>query len=94
MRPFILASLVFVSGCCLSEEEFAVQREEAAACSPGDTCVLAGSAQCLCATPVNASKAAEIDSSAEDVCCGGKLVDCVAFTNLRCENGKCVGDIR
>ena len=25
-------------------------------------------------------------------CCGGTLVDCVAFTNLRCENGRCVGD--
>jgi hypothetical protein len=92
MRPFILASLVFLSGCCLSTEEFHQQAEEATACSPGDTCVLAGSAQCLCARPVNASRATEIDGSAQEVCCGGTIVDCVAFTNLRCENGQCVAD--
>jgi hypothetical protein len=93
MRPFLLVSLVFLSGCCLSNEDFNQQVEEAAACSPGDSCVLAGSAQCLCARPVNASKAAEIDASAHDVCCGGSMVDCVSFQNLRCENGKCVADI-
>ncbi|KFE65414.1 hypothetical protein [Hyalangium minutum] len=94
MRPLILASLAFLSGCCLSMEEFDQQAEEAAACSPGDTCVLAGSAQCLCARPVNASKAAELNASAGDVCCGGTMVECIAFTNLRCENGQCVGDIQ
>lgn len=92
MRPFILASLVFLSGCCLSQEEFAQERLDAAACSPGDTCVLAGSAQCLCPVPVNASRAAEIEASAKDVCCGGGVVDCVAFVNPRCENGRCVAD--
>jgi hypothetical protein len=93
MHPLILASLVFLSGCCLSNEEFSEQREEAAACSPGDTCVLAGSAQCLCPGPVNASKAAEIEASADEVCCGGIQVECVAFQNPRCENGRCVADI-
>jgi hypothetical protein len=92
MRPFIFASLVFFSGCCLSHEEFNQEVDEAAACSPGDTCVLAGSAQCLCAQPVNASKASQINSSAHDVCCGGAVVECISFTNLRCENGRCVAD--
>ncbi len=94
MRSFILASVVFLSGCCLSEEEFSQRRQDAAACSPGDTCVLAGSAQCLCAVPVNASRAAEIEAAADEVCCGGIQVDCVAFENPRCENGRCVADIR
>jgi hypothetical protein len=92
MRPFLLASLVFLSGCCLSEEEFSQQVEEAEACAAGDTCVLAGSAQCLCARPVNAARAGEIDAAARDVCCGGTLVECVAFQNPRCENGRCVAD--
>lgn len=92
MRPFILASLVFLSGCCLSREEFTEQRSEAAACSPGDTCVLAGSAQCLCAGPVNASKAEEIEAAAKDVCCEGAAVECASLTNPRCENGQCVAD--
>ncbi len=92
MRPLLLASLVFLSGCCLSREEFSEQRSEAAACSPGDTCVLAGGAQCMCALPVNASKAAEIEAAAKDVCCGGASVDCVSFANPRCENGRCVAD--
>jgi hypothetical protein len=92
MRPFVLASLVFLSGCCLSTEEFHQQVEEATTCSPGDTCVLAGSAQCLCDRPVNASRATEINDSAQEVCCGGAQVECISFTNLRCENRKCVAD--
>ena len=92
MRSVILASAVFLSGCCLSEEDFSQQREDAAACSPGDTCVLAGSAQCLCPGPVNFSRAAEIQAAAGDVCCGGVQVECVTFQNVRCENGRCVGD--
>ena len=94
MRSLILASLAFLSGCCLSHEEFEQQREEAAACAPGDTCVLAGSAQCLCAGPVNASKAAEVNAAAQEVCCGGARVECVSFRNLRCENGRCVADFQ
>ena len=93
LRSFILASVVFLSGCCLSQEDFAEQRQDAAACSPGDTCVLAGSAQCLCPGPVNASRAAEIEAAADDVCCGGGHVDCVTFLNPRCENGRCVADV-
>jgi len=94
MRPLILVSLAFLAGCCPTHEEFTQQREEAAACSPGDTCVLAGSSQCLCAGPVNAAKAAEIEAAAKEVCCGGAVVDCVSFTNLRCENGRCVADFQ
>jgi hypothetical protein len=92
MRSFILASVLMLSGCCLSQEEFNQQVEKAAACSPGDTCVLAGSAKCLCSRPVNASQAAQINASSQDVCCGGGVVDCVAFRNPRCENGRCVAD--
>src|SRR5512140_2410155 len=94
MRPFILASLVLLSGCCLSQEDFNKQVEEATACSSGDTCVLAGSAQCLCARPVNASKASQLNDSAKDVCCSGVQVDCIAFQNPRCENGRCVADAK
>jgi hypothetical protein len=92
MRSFILVSVVFLSACCVSEEEFSEEIADAQSCSAGDTCVLAGSAQCLCARPVNAASAAEIDALAQDVCCGGAMVSCVGFTNLRCENGRCVGD--
>jgi hypothetical protein len=92
MCPFLLATAVFLSGCCLSQEEFEQERAAATACSAADTCVLAGSAQCLCPGPVNAAKAAEIEAAAKDVCCGGTIVECVAFTNPRCENGRCVAD--
>jgi hypothetical protein len=92
MRPFILASVVWLSACCPSIEEFTDQRETATSCSPGDTCVLAGSSDCLCPTPVNASRAAEIEAAADEVCCGGAQVECVFFQNPRCENGKCVAD--
>lgn len=94
VRSFLLlVSVVFLSGCCESIESFSEQRQDAAACSPGDTCVLAGGAQCLCAAPVNASRAAEIEAAADEVCCGGIQVDCVAFLNPRCENGRCVADV-
>lgn len=93
MRSFVIASLVFLSACCTSIEAFEQEREEARACSEGDTCVLAGSAQCLCAGPVNAARAAEIEASADGVCCEGTMVDCVAFTNVRCENERCVADV-
>jgi hypothetical protein len=92
MRSLLCASVVFLSACCASEEDFSEQVAEAQACSPGDTCVLAGSAQCLCARPVNASKAAEIDAAAKGICCGGVIADCVAFQNPRCEDGRCVAD--
>jgi hypothetical protein len=93
MRSFILASVVFLSACCVSEEEFSQEAEEAAACSAGDTCVLAGASQCLCARPVNASKAAELDALAQEVCCEGRAVSCVPFLNVRCENGRCMGNL-
>ncbi len=94
VRSFLLlVSVVFLSGCCESIESFSEHRAEAAACSPGDTCVLAGGSQCLCAAPVNASRAAEIEAAADEVCCGGAQVDCVLFQNLRCENGRCVADV-
>ncbi|MDY7226763.1 hypothetical protein [Hyalangium rubrum] len=92
MRYLILASVVFLSGCCVAREELSQEKEDAQACEPGDTCVLAGSSQCTCASPVNASKAKEIDSMADNVCCYGSAVDCVAYTNPRCENGRCVAD--
>jgi len=92
MRSFILASVVLLSACCVSEEEFSEEVAAAEACSAGDTCVLAGSADCLCARPINAARAEEINVMAQEVCCHNTMVSCVGFINLRCENGKCVGD--
>lgn len=80
----------------LSPEAFHAQVEEARQCDSGDTCVLAGSARCLCATPVNASRAQEVDDLASQVECGNLVVDCVLYEieSVRCEANRCTADIR
>lgn len=88
-------ALVLTSGCGrISLEEFSAQVREARACGEGDTCVLAGGGTCTCASPVNASRAAEINDAVERVDCEGSMVDCIGYRTARCENGQCVGDIQ
>lgn len=91
MRIF-LACLVLAAGCGVSIEDFNALVEDARACQAGDTCVLAGGGQCTCNSPVNASRAVEIDEAAEDVRCGGAMVECPSWTAVRCEAGRCVAD--
>jgi hypothetical protein len=82
------------SACGLTIERFEDIRREAAACTEGDSCVSAGSGACTCSAPVNASKAAFIVEAAKSVDCRGRAVDCApALQNLRCESGRCVGDL-
>lgn len=92
MRRLVALLLVLATCGGLSTAEFQKRVEEAAACAPGDTCVLAGQSQCTCRVPVNARNQAAIDADAKLVDCGGAIVSCIFFSNVRCENGKCVGD--
>lgn len=90
---FLTLLVLFLSACgCLSTDEFQQRVQEAAACNPGDTCVLAGQSQCTCKVPVNARSQASIDADAERLDCGGAIASCILFANVRCENGKCTGD--
>ena len=75
----------------LTREQFEAMVESARACAPGDTCALAGGGACLCAQPVNASRAAELDAAAARVECGGAVVRCMNPGAARCEAGRCVG---
>ena len=75
----------------LTREQFEAMVEGARACSTGDTCTLAGAGACLCAQPVNAARAAELDAAAARVECGGAVVRCMNPGVARCEAGRCVG---
>jgi hypothetical protein len=87
-----MLALTLMIGCGTTREELLDLLEESRACAPGDTCVLAGSSTCTCASPVNARHLEEINDATESVNCGGIIVDCVAFQNPRCEEGVCVAD--
>jgi hypothetical protein len=83
------------AACVPTRDDLVALAEEASACEPGDTCVLAGGgSQCTCDVPVNATRAREVDLLAERVSCGATMVECVSFTNLRCEDGRCTADNR
>ena len=90
------AATPLLLGCPMSKQDFSALVDDARACDEGDTCVLAGQGGCVCARPVNAKRAAEVDSAAEAVACctplGCEDVLCSGFENLRCENGACTGD--
>jgi hypothetical protein len=89
---------VFAVGCGggLSLGEFQTQVDAAKACdvTVGDTCRNAGGSQCLCATPVNSAKAADVDRIAQSISCGSSTVRCAPMLNPRCANGTCVADIQ
>jgi predicted class III extradiol MEMO1 family dioxygenase len=73
-------------------EEYAQIVDDARACSDGDSCVLAGTSDCVCPTPVNASQADRVNTAAGDVDCNGAIAECIAHTNVRCEAGRCKSD--
>ena len=90
----LLVVAMFACGVVLSLADFQQQVNDAKACdaAAGDTCRNAGASRCLCATPVNASKAAA-NQVAASVSCGNAQVEC-ARLNPRCVNGTCVADIQ
>lgn len=93
----LLIASAALPACVDPKERLAELIDEAAACEPGDTCVLAGDSGCTCAQPVNADRADEVDEAAKDVqCCNlvGQCVavECASFENVRCEEGRCVGN--
>jgi hypothetical protein len=57
-----------------------------------DRCVLAGAAQCLCATPVNAIHVETVNEAAKQVSCGNVVAKCMGMYNPRCVAGTCVAD--
>lgn len=91
--------LFLAQGCGKSREEalkdFDVVLEDASACGPSDTCVLAGASQCTCPSPVNAQAKSDVDAAAEEMekSCDGAMVDCFHPVNIRCEQGRCAADI-
>jgi hypothetical protein len=96
IRAGLVLVTVLAVGCGgLSLSDFQQQVNAARTCdeAAGDTCRLAGASQCLCPTPVNSAKAADIDRVAQSVACGA-AVHCVQMLNPRCANGTCVADIQ
>lgn len=91
---FALAAMVFGVGCSstISAEEFQRTLESSQNCQPGDTCFLAGASACSCAQPTNSKDEETVNQAAADIDCGGALVKCMSWENLRCEAGKCTGD--
>jgi hypothetical protein len=94
MRALALSFLAAsVGGCGLSDEEFDQKVEAAAACSPGDACVVVETnTRCLCLVVVNQTHEAAIRAAAKDVDCGDVVVKCAALGNPRCEDGHCIAD--
>lgn len=94
----MLLSCVTLAACGKTREEARVDMDrlmnEAKVCGPSDQCVLAGGGQCTCAGPVNASASSSVEAAADEVnqTCGGVMVDCVYYVNVRCERGQCVAD--
>ena len=91
MRPALAVLLLAACGGT-SIAEFQTQANAAKGCNvTTDRCVNAGSAPCLCPTPVNARLAADIDYLARTVSCGGAVVTtCPPMLNPRCVDEKCV----
>jgi hypothetical protein len=90
---FLLLSACLSLSCGgTSEEDLRVALEEAAACTLGDTCIVAGKTSCSCAMPVNERSVEHIRALAADVHCSEGVVKCMSWSQLRCENGRCVGD--
>jgi hypothetical protein len=92
-----MLGVLAVAACDDPQETLAATIEEARACDVGDTCVLAGDTDCTCGQPVNADAVDEVNAAADRVSCCDLLgrcvaVDCVAFANIRCEDGRCTGD--
>lgn len=97
MRISLLFVALFAVGCESPEQRLARMIDEAMACEPDDSCVLAGGSDCTCAQPVNEARAAEVDEAAKDISCCDMFgrcvaVDCAAFQDIRCQDGQCRGD--
>jgi hypothetical protein len=87
-----LLTIIWV-GCGLSISQYRDIVEGARSCQSGDICVAAGGTQCTCPVPVNQKNQPQLSQIAKDVNCGNIAVDCAAWTNLRCENKRCTGDM-
>jgi hypothetical protein len=85
----VVAAGVALLACGISDAEYARIVDDAAVCSPGEACVLAGGSDCTCPQPVNARNAARVNAAADDVRCGNIMVKCRGFGEPRCANGRC-----
>ena len=75
-------------------EDYQRELEAAAACEPGDTCVIGGGIQCACASPINQDAVDDLMTLSEDVDCEGLIVACLVLSNPRCENNTCIADLQ
>jgi hypothetical protein len=93
-----IAVIVVATAACESPEARLERvRDDAAACADGDTCVVAGSGDCVCGSPINENSVEEVEAAADAIACCDLLgscvaVDCAAFENVACVDGRCVGD--
>ena len=91
-RWWLLLAMAACGG--VSVQDFQTELAAARVCAAGDTCVIAGQAPCLCASPVNSKEAAHINEHAKEVSCGGAQVSCVSYSNPRCGNdGLCTATV-
>jgi hypothetical protein len=86
----VLLLVLATLGCESPKDRVSREVEKAAACEPGDVCVLAGGGSCSCPQAVNAEHADRIDDLAHDLECAGE-VGCKAYEQVQCIDGRCVG---
>jgi hypothetical protein len=89
---FVVAAALVAIACGTSEETYNRAIDEARACMPGDTCVLAGGGACTCPAAVNGREATRLNDLGRDVRCADAGVQCPALMNPRCEHNVCVAD--
>lgn len=95
IQLIVAVTLIIGSVDCsstISDEEFQQTLEASQVCQPGDSCILAGAGSCSCAQPTNSKDADTVNQAAAEIDCGGALVKCMSWENLRCEAGKCTAD--
>ncbi|MCB9558163.1 MAG: hypothetical protein H6707_18755 [Deltaproteobacteria bacterium] len=94
MRNLWVVSFLLLAACSdsISEQELARIIDESRSCQAGDVCVVAGSSQCHCPSPINVKFQARVEQAVKDLDCRGSAVKCSPLSNPRCEQGKCVAD--
>lgn len=87
---YALAFSLCLTACGMSSEDLQELVRESKACVTGDTCEYV-SGPCLCMTPVNSDKAAEVIEAAKSVTCDENPY-CKSKINIRCEDNICTAD--
>lgn len=95
-----LVLMLILAGCfaCSTSEEYLASLIEAHdECQSDSDCTLVGGSDCHCPAVVNVTGHDKVLEAMADIpCCepfrGCAMVECAAFSTIRCLEGKCHGD--